>query len=516
MKFTFTTLFTSSLVILIVIQVISWGCKTKNVEGEKLAKTYCASCHQFPEPNLLPRNVWRLSTLPYMAIMMGIDDEIKLLKKPLSDYVILRPSAQMISNDDWDKIKEYYLSNAPKKLEMPQYADLEIIDNLFAIQNINVATENPKIPNFTTLKIDTLKNRIFAGDQNNRIIWILDQNGNPLQSLQNQNALTNVDLANAKDNKYLLTFIGTTTQANPDVAGSSEEVKIHENGLSKPIKILPNLERPLEVISKNLDNDPGNELISCEFGFINGGLAIWKKDSKGKYQKQVLSSQTGSTKVIITDFDGDKKEDVLALFAQGDERIVVFLNKGNLQFEEKLLLRFPSIYGSSSFDVADMDKDGKKDIIYTAGDNADFSTILKPYHGVYIFKNQGNSNGSSGQFKQTQFFQQNGATKVIPRDFDNDGDLDLVSIALFPDTDHRPLEGFIYFENKGSKFLQKTLNINHLGRWSVMDAADIDHDGDVDIILGSHPIAKFPSGFDQAWKKGNGLVILRNKTKDKK
>jgi cytochrome c553 len=513
MKFRFTTLFTSSLLILIVIQVISWGCKTKNVEGEKLAKTYCASCHQFPEPSLLPKNVWQLSTLPYMGIMMGIDDEIKILEKPLSDYAILRPSAQMISNDDWEKIKEYYLSNAPKTLEMPQYADLEPLNNLFDIQNINVAVENPKIPNFTALKIDTLNNKIFAGDQYNRVIWIIDQNGKPLQTLQNQNALTNVDLANAKYNKYILTFIGTTTQANPDVAGSAEEVEILGNTSSQHGKILPNLERPLEVIAKNLDENSDNELISCEFGFKNGGLTIWKKDLKGKYQKQVLSSQTGSTKVIVTDFDGDKKEDILALFAQGDERIVVYLNKGNLKFEEKLLLRFPSIYGSSSFDVADMDKDGKKDIVYTAGDNADFSTILKPYHGVYIFKNQGNINGSSSQFKQTHFFQQNGATKVIPSDFDNDGDMDLVSIALFPDTDHRPMEGFIYFENTGSQFLQKTLNINHLGRWSVMDAADIDHDGDIDIVLGSHPVAKFPAGFDQEWKKGSGLLILRNNTK---
>jgi hypothetical protein len=187
------------------------------------------------------------------------------------------------------------------------------------------------------------------------------------------------------------------------------------------------------------------------------------------------------------------------------------LNKGNLKFDAKQLLRFPSIYGTSSFDIADINKDGKFDIVCTAGDNADFSTVLKPYHGVYIYTNTGSV--GSPQFEQSHFFQQNGATKVIPRDFDNDGDIDLVSIALFPDNDHRPLEGFIYFENTGNDFKQKTLNINHLGRWSVIDAADIDHDGDIDMVLGSHPVAKFPAGFDQAWKQGSGLVILRNKTK---
>jgi hypothetical protein len=183
------------------------------------------------------------------------------------------------------------------------------------------------------------------------------------------------------------------------------------------------------------------------------------------------------------------------------------LNKGKLQFEEKTLLTFPPIYGSSSFEIADLNKDGKDDIVYTAGDNADFTTILKPYHGVYIFENQGNF-----IYKQTQFFRQNGAYKCLTRDFDMDDDLDIVSISLFPDVENRPREGFLILENKNMNFAINTLPINHLGRWSVMDAGDLDGDGDIDMVLGSHPVAKFPAGFDQAWKQGSGLVVLRNKT----
>lgn len=489
------------------------SCKAKEDEGEKLAQTYCASCHLLPSPEMLPQNVWKYSTLPYMGIMMGVENEINILQKPLSDYAILRPASQMISDEDWLKIKRYYLSHAPKTLEMPNYEPLEELSGRFDIQPLNVTIPNGKIPNYTGISIDTLHSRIIAGDQSNRLIWVIDQNGKPMQTIQNQDALTHIDLTNAKNNQYLLTFIGTTTQANPDVNGSATQAKIKEKTFVSQAKLLPNLNRPIEVIEANLDESSDNELISNEFGFKDGGLSIWKKDAKNQYQKTVLSTQTGSTKTIVMDFDGDKRNDILALFAQGDEQIILYLNKGNLngtslRFEAKQLLRFPSIYGSSSFDVADMNKDGKLDIICTAGDNADFSTILKPYHGVYIYTNQGDL-----RFKQTHFFQQNGATRAIPRDFDNDGDIDLVSIALFPDNDKRPQEGFIYFENTGNDFKQKTLNINHLGRWSVMDAADIDHDGDIDIVLGSHPVAKFPAGFDQAWKQGSGLVILRNKTK---
>ena len=59
------------------------------------------SCHLLPSPGLLPKNVWKYSTLPYMGILMGIHDEIKNLLQPLKDYVILRfPSIYGTSSFD--------------------------------------------------------------------------------------------------------------------------------------------------------------------------------------------------------------------------------------------------------------------------------------------------------------------------------------------------------------------------------------------------------------------------------
>lgn len=506
MKFRHISFLFVGLSVIIGFQLTS--CNNKAAEGKKLAQTYCSSCHILPEPNMLPQNVWQYSTLPYMGILMGVDKEIENLQKPLSDYSILKPESQIISNKDWEKIKEYYLSESPKTLSFPEYTTLEDASSRFDIQKVELNLKDAKIANYTSIKIDATNNRIIAGDQSNRVIWVLDNTGKPIQTIKDQNALTDVQMVNSAKGEYLLTYIGTTTQANPDVNGSVDVATISGTSFTKKQTLLSDLNRPIEVLNENIDENPDNELIVNEFGFLKGGLSVWKKDSKGFFQKQILSSQTGATKTILLDYDKDGRKDILALIAQGDERILLYLNKGNMKFEEKQLLRFPSIYGSSSFDIADINKDGKIDIVYTAGDNADFSTILKPYHGVYVFLNNGNY-----QFKQSNFFQQNGATKVIPNDFDNDGDIDLISIALFLDTEKRPLEGFMYFENNGNNFTQKTLPINHLGRWCVADAADIDHDGDLDIVLGSHPVAKFPTTFDQAWKQGSGLLILRNKTK---
>lgn len=473
------------------------SCSNKAAEGKELAKTYCASCHLLPDPALLPKNVWQYSTLPYMGIMMGVDKEIGMLEKPLSDYTILGPGSQMIPDEDWEKIKAYYLEEAPKTLEMPVYT-LLAAQTIFDAEPIVATLPGTTLPNMTAVRIDARRQQITAGDQSNRVIWKWDASGKLLETKKDQDALTDITLLGAE---ILYTFIGTTTQANPDVNGFVSQASTGK-------KLLQGLNRPIGLVSANLDSEGGDELISAEFGFKVGGMTVWKLE-KGVYKKQVLNPQTGATKSIIHDFTGDGKLDILALFAQGDERILLYVNEGGLKFKEKVLLRFPSIYGSSSFDVTDIDGDKDLDIVYSAGDNADFTTVLKPYHGVYIFENTGGM-----KFKQKAFFSQNGATKVMPADFDGDGDADLISIALFPDVAKRPGEGAMYFENKKGTFVPMTLPIQHLGRWSVMDIADVDGDGDLDVALGSHAVAKFPEGgFDPQWKQAKGLLILRNKTK---
>ncbi len=485
-------------------QLLFLSCKKNTQEGENLAKINCVSCHAFPEPNLLPKNVWKYSTLPYMSILLGVKSEMQNLKEPIKSYRILQPENQLVSDPDWKKIKEYYLENAPEKLTFTKSEPFSKLDGLFSIERIDTKKANSTIPNFTLVSIDTSQNRIIACDQSNRFIWVFDKNGKPNQIIENQNALTNIEYSKDK-NKLLLNFMGKTTQANQEIEGSALEGNFSENKLNISQKLIDGLNRPVTTMAANFDESADNELLVTEFGFKNSGLSIWKKNKKGIYEKTYLSNTTGAIKTIIDDQNNDGKLDITALFAQGDERIVQYINKGNLKFEEKLLLRFPPINGSSSFEMEDIDDDGLKDIIYTAGDNADFTTILKPYHGVYVFKNRGKND-----FKQIHFFYQNGSYKTITKDFDLDGDMDIVAISLFPDVENRAEESFIYFENNKGNFSQKTLNINHLGRWSVMDAGDLDDDGDIDLVLGSHPVAKFPSGFDQAWKQGSGLVILRN------
>ena len=214
----------------------------------------------------------------------------------------------------------------------------------------------------------------------------------------------------------------------------------------------------------------------------------------------------------MRDMNKDGIEDVVALFGQGNEGIDIFYGRGDGQFTPQRILQFSPSHGSSFFSLLDWENDGDLDIIYTAGDNADFSPVLKPYHGIYIYINQGDNH-----FEQGFFQPMNGAYAAVARDFDHDGDRDLAAISFFPDFTQTPALDFMYLENKGGLDFATPNTFKEAlpGRWIVMDAADYDGDGDDDLILGSLAFEVVPPmGLVEKWaEQGIPYVILENKTK---
>jgi len=203
------------------------------------------------------------------------------------------------------------------------------------------------------------------------------------------------------------------------------------------------------------------------------------------------------------------------LFAQGDERLVAIKHTENNKIQSETLLRFSPLSGVSWFEVKDLDRDGDLDIITVHGDNADKTYIQKPYHGVRIHSNDG-----AGRFTQVYNYPLNGATRVVATDWDMDGDQDLAVVAAFPDYSMETPKSFILLENTEpteSQWQARSINSINDARWFLMDAGDLDGDGDQDIVLGvfNYHITPVPNKYLQKWSKAPiGLLILENTAAD--
>lgn len=278
------------------------------------------------------------------------------------------------------------------------------------------------------------------------------------------------------------------------------------------IRSLPQkLHRPVHTLIHDFNSDGKDEILISEFGDLKGQLSLWKKNGQGHFTESILLQQPGVIRTIAKDLNKDGKDDIVVLTSQGEEGITIFHQSKDLTFKSEQVLRFPPNYGSSWFELVDFDNDGDLDILTVHGDNADKTYTAKPYHGMRVHLNNGQN-----QFIESFFYPMNGCTRIIAKDFDADNDLDIALLSTFPDYKAHPDESFIYLETKDAKnfkFEAYKLPEPNDGRWFLMDVGDIDKDGDEDLMISSltYAYSPIPESLENKWKNENiDLIILEN------
>lgn len=470
--------------------------------GRDLAQKYCASCHLFPPPESLTKTAWIHHIQPEMAKWLGLErvDYEGMADGKILSEAKLYPSSPMLAEEEWFAIWDYYRATAPSHAIAVPRLPVPVGLKQFRARKIN---PHNGVPMASLVKIDSARTRLFVGDAASGVLFTLTPTGEPIGRTRLASAPVSLAI---RDTGLFLTLIGRIFPSEVE-EGRVVQMPL-DGGTSEPKLLLDSLRRPTDAIVARLNGDSRDDLVVCSFGNRLGRFSWFAGKEDGGFEEHVLLDRPGAVRAEVRDFNNDGRQDILVMMAQSREGVYLFLNQGDSQFKVEIVLEKPPTWGFSGFDVVDFNKDGRLDLVTANGDNGDFALPLKEDHGVRVYLNDGRNH-----FTEAFFHPLHGAYKAAARDFDRDGDVDLAAIAYYPDFNQERPESFVYLENEGGmKFKPVTCAEGNSGRWMVMDAGDLDGDGDDDIALGSFvrgpTTVPVPQALRDSWRSNGAAVLL--------
>lgn len=419
--------------------------------AEENANRQCGTCHLTPNPQSLTKDTWEHSILPEMS------KYFKWNSKSKYDYAMIhftKKKGSLPMNDKtWNSISSYYLDNSPISVDTIRISlPIQKQFNEVVIDNVSNSA------NLTAIEIDPYTGSVYCAPKNQIVSIEKDYQIDTL--ITRDMTVTDMSLS-SKDVLYFLD-VGLLNP-NDFAAGSLHQFDLATNA-DKVLK--GELRRPVHLLQRE------DKIYLSEHGNNIGRFSQYDTQT---HQTEELVPLPGVYKSFEVNLNNDGQQEILLQVGQAREGIYTWSENEPLE----ALLEFPPEFGLSDLDTADMNNDGYVDLIVTNGDNADYSYQLKDYHGVRIYLNDG-----SDKFEEAYFYQMYGASQVRCLEANSDGKMDMVVSSFFP---LQIDQSIIYLEQGHNGFDFEASSFEHAsaGRWLVMDAGDIDGDGDTDIALGS-------------------------------
>ena len=389
----------------------------------------------------------------------------------------------------------FFRSQAPKVLTIPSYATSLTAANRFRKQSLPKERSAPAIS-----FLDLAPRRGTGG------IWLCDMHSGAISNVMcNSTSSAAGEIANVANPAHIV-------ECDLDQDGRGDLIVAdlgsflpgdHQDGrvVWLPGAGEPNSPRPevrvlldqvgrvADVRPADFDGDGDIDLIVAEFGWRKTGrilllLQTHRGPNGPEFSRTVIDRRHGAIHVPIADLNQDGKPDFVALISQEHEVIEAYLNLGGGHFEKQGIFMAPDpAFGLSGIEVVDLDLDGDLDVVATNGDTLD-SHYLKPSHGITWLENQGKF-----PFAPRRLSYLPGAMRAVCADVDHDGDLDIIAAAFLPASlrTQQPkslTETLIWLEQTetSGEFQRHTLETGDAGHMTVL-AADLDADGDIDLAV---------------------------------
>ncbi|MDA0347660.1 MAG: VCBS repeat-containing protein [Verrucomicrobia bacterium] len=108
-------------------------------------------------------------------------------------------------------------------------------------------------------------------------------------------------------------------------------------------------------------------------------------------EAEILSSEAGIVQSEAFDFNEDGFLDIVTMMSAARENVSIFLNQANGSFERNIIIEGNPSYGYTGLVLRDFNNDGRMDLITLNGDNGDSDpyNTLKRDQGIRIYLNQG-------------------------------------------------------------------------------------------------------------------------------
>jgi hypothetical protein len=469
---------------------------------EQQARAVCSPCHAFPTPDILPRAVWR----DEFERMMYFRENKQPSSVPASRFnrtVQLPP--------DMEQALAFFINRAPERLAAPEvWPDPGESPVSFARTTLSMPDmpDTPAVSNVQLVDLDGDKRvDILATDMREGLVFTGRPAGapTPLKILASIPHPAHVTMTDVDRDGIPDLLVGDLGEFFPGDHDKGAVIWLRGLGNGKfGTTWLDGWPRVADVESADFNGDGKNDLAVAAFGWRKTGLIAIVENrttnpAQPAFANHTIDPRHGAIHVIPVDLNHDGKMDFVALLAQEFETVIAYINKGtgDFTFDQKVIYAAPHPnWGSSGIQLVDLDQDGDLDVLLTHGDTFD-DGIVKPYHGIQWLENRGEY-----PFTEHTIAQMPGVHRAEAADIDGDGDLDIVACALLAggsDVDEKMLPAVVWLEQtRPGMFVRHTIEMG-APRHATLDVADIDGDGDIDIVVGDFSITKPSPAWIEVW-----------------
>jgi hypothetical protein len=334
---------------------------------------------------------------------------------------------------------------------------------------------------------DGLKDIIVCDGKANKVTWIRQVRLGVFEEQDIGGPVAgpaHVEVADLRGTGHLDVLVASMGVIPPDNEKIGSVVVLENDGTNHFTNrvLLDQVARVTFVQAAHLTHSGRLDLVVGQFGYIEGEVRWLENLGYPNFKSHQLLDLPGTIHAPAVDLKGDGKTDIVALVSQDSEEVHAFMNDGDGHFQDRVLHGSTNKdYGSSGLTIADVNGDGRPDIVYTNGDGFDYATPgSRPWHGVQWLENMG---GGEFQFHRVGDFP--GAFSPVVVDLRGDGRRDIVTCSGFNDWNDHSAVSLMCFENDGAEHFTPRVLAHEPTHLIVVKAADLFNDGRIELVTGA-------------------------------